>query len=90
VESINRAGIFDPIKNGTKYLEIFGLRRNWEARNALQTPGRAARTAQVVSELDLLVATLAAISSSFGERRELGVEAKLCELVDEAFGPDFL
>src|SRR5215471_11424097 len=28
------------------------LRRNWEARNAPQTPGRAARTTQVVSELD--------------------------------------
>ena len=33
---------------------------------------------------------MAAMSSSFGEGRELGVEAKLCELVDEAFGPDFL
>jgi hypothetical protein len=37
-----------------------------------------------------LAATLADISSSFGEGRELGVEAKLRELVDEAFGPDFL
>ena len=37
-----------------------------------------------------MAATLPAISSSFGEGRELGVEAKLCELVDEAFGPDFL
>jgi len=37
-----------------------------------------------------LAATLPAISSSFGEGRELGVEAKLRELVDEAFGPDFL
>jgi hypothetical protein len=28
------------------------MRLNWEARNAPQTPGRATRTAQVVSELD--------------------------------------
>jgi hypothetical protein len=38
-----------------------------------------------------LVATSAAsISSSFCEGRELDIEAKLCELVEEAFGPDFL
>jgi len=33
------------------------------------------------------MATLAAISSRFGEGRELSVEAKLCELGDEPFGP---
>ena len=38
----------------------------------------------------LLVATSVLLSSSLGEGRELGIEAKLCELGDEAFGPDFL
>jgi hypothetical protein len=32
----------------------------------------------------------ALISSGFGEGRQLGIEAKFCELGDEAFGPHVL
>ena len=32
----------------------------------------------------------ALISSRLGEGRELGIEAKFCELGDEAFGPHVL
>jgi hypothetical protein len=59
-----------------------------EGRTSPQRPGRA--TGTVAGGVAFFGAASASISSSLGKRREPGVEAKLCELDDKAFGPDVL
>jgi hypothetical protein len=60
------------------------------ARNAPHTPARAKYGVWVRGLISVSIATWQQISSRLGERSELGIEAKVCELSDEALGPHVL